>query len=111
MLKEREFPDGWSLVDKINFLQRKILLNSMMYYEYGKNFLTDFEYDSICGQLVNFQNKFEEQGHDIYSETRYGYAYYDFNGSTRSHLYRRLNFKDACWLRAMCEVGVYNGRD
>ena len=111
MLPKQEFPDGWSLVDKINFLQRKIILNSMMYYEYNKNFLTDFEYDGICIQLVNLQDKFEEQGHDIYIETRYGYAYYDFDGSTGFHLYGRLNSEDACWLRAMCEVGVYNGRD
>ena len=33
------FPETWTMLDKINYLQRKILLNSMMYYTEDKSYI------------------------------------------------------------------------
>ena len=73
----QKYPDNWDLKTKIEFLQRKIILNSIAYYEFDTNFLEDRYYDGLCRQLVQLQ---EEYG-DV-SDTQYGYIMYDFDGST-----------------------------
>ncbi len=92
----QKFPDDWDLKTKIEFLQRKIILNSIAYYEYDTNFLSDRYYDSICRQLVAMH---EEYG-DI-SDTQYGYAFGGFDGSTGFDLYYRLTDEDREYLIRM----------
>ena len=85
----QKFPSDWGLKTQINFLQRKIILNSIIYYELDENFISDREYDEICKQLVELHKEYG----DI-SDTEYGYVYYDFDGTTGFDLYYRLNDKD-----------------
>nr|DAF72319.1 MAG TPA: hypothetical protein [Caudoviricetes sp.] len=40
-----KFPKHFSVIDRINFLQRKVILNSIMYYEYDKSFMSDSYFD------------------------------------------------------------------
>lgn len=80
---------------RINFLQRKILLNSMMYYQHDKSFISDFHYDECCKELVKLQKAY---GPDFIDDSMYGYVFYDFDGSTGYHLYYRLTEKDKYWL-------------
>ena len=89
------FPDDWTLIDKINFVQRKILLNSVMYYVHDMTFISDAHYDDCCKKLVELQ---EEYGPDFVDDSMYGYSFYDFDGSTGFHLYSRLTFEDQMWL-------------
>lgn len=89
------FPDSWELIDKINFIQRKILLNSIMYYQYDRNFISDFHYDDCCKKLVKLHKAY---GPDFVDDSMYGYAFYDFDGSTGYHLYSRLTEEDKHWL-------------
>lgn len=84
----QKFPSEWSIIDKVNFLQRKIILNCIAYYELDTNKLTDREYDELSKQLVELQKDI-----DI-SQTQYGYLMYDFDGTTGFDLYSRLNDKD-----------------
>ena len=51
----QSFPEYWNTLTKIEFLQRKIILNSVAYYEYDQSPLTDSFYDGICRQLVILQ--------------------------------------------------------
>ena len=89
------FPDSWRLIDKINFVQRKILLNSIMYYQYDRNFISDFHYDDCCKKLVRLHKAY---GPNFVDDSMYGYAFYDFDGSTGYHLYSRLTEEDKQWL-------------
>ena len=89
------FPDSWRLIDKINFVQRKILLNSIMYYQHDRNFISDFHYDDCCKKLVKLHKAY---GPDFIDDSMYGYAFYDFDGSTGYHLYSRLTEEDKQWL-------------
>lgn len=89
------FPEHWELIDKINFIQRKILLNSIMYYQYDRNFISDFHYDDCCKKLVKLHKAY---GPDFVDDSMYGYAFYDFDGSTGYHLYSRLTEEDKHWL-------------
>ena len=88
------------LLDEINFLQRKILLNSIMYYDYDVSYISDQHYDDCCKKLVNLQ---EEYGREFVDDSMYGYIYYDFDGSTGFHLTDRLTKKDKKYLDTICE--------
>ena len=89
----QKFPTNWNLKSKIEFLQRKIILNSIAYYEFDTNFLSDRFYDSMSKQLVELCREYG----DI-SDTQYGYAMYDFDGSTGFDLVSRLTDDDRDYL-------------
>lgn len=95
------FNSNWSLLDKINFLQRKIILNSILYYEYNENDLDDHYYDSLCVQLVDLQSQYSGS---IEHDTTYGYIYYDFTGDTGYHLYERLVLEDRLYLLQLTTI-------
>lgn len=92
----QKFPNDWDLKTKIEFLQRKIILNSIAYYDYDTNFLSDREYDGLCRQLVGLQTEYGDV-----RDTQYGYAFYDFDGSTGFDLLDRLNIHDKGYLTNM----------
>ena len=45
----------WSDSTKISYLQRRIIIYSIMYYQYDESCVTDAYYDSISQQLVELQ--------------------------------------------------------
>lgn len=87
------FPRRWNLKTKIEYLQRKIILNSIAYYELNTNSLTDKQYDELCRQMVSMQAEYPDV-----MDTQYGYVFYDFDGSTGFDLYYRLNEHDKKYL-------------
>ena len=98
----QKFPDDWDLKTKIEFLQRKILLNSMAYYNHDTNFLSDLEYDSISKQLVALHAEYG----DIW-DTQYGYVFDGFDGSTGFDLYYALNDHDQVYLSNMVRHHIW----
>lgn len=91
----QKFPRRWSKITCIDFLQRKIILNCIVYYELNMNKLSDKEYDDLSRQLVDMQ---KDSSIDIMHDTQYGYCMYDFDGSTGFDLYHRLNDHDKEYL-------------
>lgn len=91
------FPRRWDKITCINFLQRKIILNAIAYYELNTSRLTDKQYDELSRQLVDMQKDINI--HD----TQYGYVFYDFDGTTGFDLYHRLNDKDKEYLMHMAQ--------
>jgi hypothetical protein len=87
---EQRFSRRWGILDRINFLQRKVIINSIIYYEMGKSVMSDKDFDDISHQLVSLQ----EQLQDIEDQTTYGYMMFDFDGSTGFDLPSRLNPED-----------------
>ena len=83
----QKFPRRWDKITCINYLQRKIILNAIAYYELDSSPLSDKEYDELSRQLVEMQKDI-----DINS-TQYGYIMQDFDGTTGFDLYSRLNQK------------------
>lgn len=88
----QRFPDDWSIVDKISFLQRKIIILSILYYDMDESPLSDREYDELSYQLLELQ---KDQNA---SQSQYWYAFYDFDGTTGFHLRDRLTEKDREYL-------------
>lgn len=89
----QKFPRRWDKITRINFLQRKIIINAILYYELNVSKLTDNQYDELSRQLVELQ-----QDVDVKNDTEYGYCMFDFDGNTGFDLYSRLNVKDKTYL-------------
>ena len=88
----QRFPRRWDKITCINFLQRKIILNCIAYYQLNTNKLTDKEYDELSKQLVSLQKDIN------INDTQYGYIMYEFDGTTGFDLYDRLNGSDKQYL-------------
>lgn len=93
--------NNWDLKTRIEYLQRKVILNSIAYYMYDDSRLSDRAYDEMCKQLVELHKEYG----DI-SDTQYGYVMYDFDGSTGFDLYYRLNEHDRDYLTRIACVGL-----
>ena len=99
----QKFPRRWDKITCINYLQRKIILNSIAYYKYDKSFLEDSYFDSIARQLVEMQKNFTG---NLETDTEYGYMMYDFDGSTGFDLPDRLFPHDKEYLTQMTEYYI-----
>ena len=85
----------WSDITKVSYLQRRIIVYSIMYYENNESCVSDKYYDSISNQLVELQSKISK---DDWKQSTYFYAMYDFDGSTGFDIPSRLNKHDKEYL-------------
>jgi hypothetical protein len=69
-----KFHIPFNIVEKIQLLQRSILVNSFAYYELNENILTDFQYDNNAKQLVELMKKYPEES----TRSRYHKYFYDY---------------------------------
>lgn len=98
---EQKFPRRWDKKTCINYLQRKIILNAIAYYELDDSRISDKDYDELSKQLVRMH---EDYGN--ISDTQYGYIMYDFDGTTGFDLYHRLNENDKKYLMKIATVAL-----
>lgn len=90
----------WSDRTKISFLQRRIIVYSIMYYELDESCLTDAEYNEISKQLAEMMRTCDQS--EIEKSTYY-YAMYDFEGSTGFDIPARLKASDREYLTELAE--------
>lgn len=82
----------WSDKLKCDYLQRFIIIHSILYYELNSSIISDKQFDRACKQLVELSK------HTEYNKTQYYYCFYDFTGETGFHLFGRLNKHDRKYL-------------
>lgn len=85
----------WNIKTRIEYIQRRIIVFSIMYYELSESPLDDKQYDSIAYQLVEYMNTTPKE---ILEQTKYWYVFYDFDGSTGFDLPYRLTKEDKDYL-------------
>lgn len=85
----------WNNKTRIEYIQRRIIVFSIMYYELSESPLDDKQYDSIAYQLVEYMNTTPKK---ILEQTKYWYVFYDFDGSTGFYLPYRLTPEDKDYL-------------
>lgn len=85
----------WSDTAKISFLQRRVIVYSIMYYEHNESCVSDKEYDSISQQLVELQKQVSKED---FEKSTYYYAMHDFDGSTGFDIPSRLTEDDRKYL-------------
>lgn len=90
----------WSNTTKVSYLQRRIIIHSLIYYEMNDSVITDKQFDDMCQQLVDLQNAIE---HEEFRKTTYYYAMHDFDGSTGFHIPNRLTDYDIKYLTNIAE--------
>ena len=85
----------WSDSAKISYLQRCIIIWSIMYYEQHESCVSDKVYDTVSYQLVKLQNQASKEE---FEKSQYYYAMHDFDGSTGFDIPSRLTKKDKQYL-------------
>lgn len=91
----------WSNTTKISYLQRRIIVYSIMYYEHDESCVSDSEYDSISRQLVELIGKSTQEE---FEASTYYYAMHDFDGSTGFDIPSRLTKKDRDYLTCIASI-------
>lgn len=69
-----KFQQPYNIVEKIQLLQRWILVQSFAYYELNDNIASDFQYDSNARQLEELARAYPEE----FKRSRYWEYFYDF---------------------------------
>ena len=69
-----KFHEPFTIVERIQLLQRSILVNSFAYYELDNNILSDFQYDANARQLEGLV----KQHPDEFKRSRYYTYFHDF---------------------------------
>lgn len=81
----------WDDVEKVSYLQRRVLVYSMAYYNRDTNIVSDMEYDGVSRQLAKMQSNLSPEE---FQRTRYGYAFEGFDGSTAFDIPSKLSVED-----------------
>lgn len=102
----KKFPEDWTMLDKINYLQKMILVNSALYYKYNTNALSDYYYDSISEQLVQYMNEYPISRRI----STYAYVFDNYDGSTGFHLIDNLEPIDYHAVMLSVELYLENKR-
>lgn len=89
----------FSQLAKVNFIQRVVIIHSILYYEYDATIKNDKWFDDIARQLVK-----ETYWLDEPERSMYYYCMYDFDGVTGFHIIDRLNEQDREYLTHLAFV-------
>ena len=84
----------FSDVEKINYLQRKMIICSIIYYELNESIIPDKQFDEEARQLV----KLQKQNKKDLNKSEYYYCMKDFDGTTGYDLFNRLKESDRIYL-------------
>lgn len=77
----------WTDLNKLEYLQRRVIVHSLIYYELNNNVISDKAYDSLSKQLVGMQGNLSKQ---VVKKSRYYYVLYDFDRNTGFDIPYRL---------------------
>lgn len=100
-----KFKDDWDTLTRINFLQRRIIVASIAYYEFDVSIITDYKYDAIVRQLKEIMCNCTESEKE---QSRYWYVFKDWDGSTGYFLYYNLNDTDREMLTVISSHIIFN---
>lgn len=89
----------WSDKVKMSYIQRRIIVYSILYYKDGVSLISDNDFDELSKQLVEMARESPEE----YKKTRYYYCMDDFDGSTGFDLFSRLSAEDKQYLNLISQ--------
>ena len=79
----------WSIKERIELLQRWIIMHSIIYYELNESLISDKMFNANSIQLMKYKNKYRLE----YESSRWYYVMKDFDGATGFDLFGRLESK------------------
>lgn len=86
-----KFTEDMTSKQKVEALQRYILVHSVLYYEMNTSVISDKKFDKAARLLADKIQKF---GPKKIASTQYGYVFKDFDGSTGFDLSSQLTESD-----------------
>lgn len=95
----------WDNITKLSFLQRRVIIYSILYYSMDQSILSDQEFDALGRQLVDLMNNSTKEEKQ---KSRYWYAMDTFDGSTGFYIYSRLNKVDREYLSHLAGLILEN---
>ena len=101
-----KFKENMTTKQKVEALERMILVHSMLYYHMDTNIISDKRYDKLSRLLAEKLSTFSEKK---IRSTQYGYVFYDFDGDTGFDLIDRLTKEDRKRIKqvATCVLSCY----
>lgn len=84
----------WDMTTKISYLQRRVIVACIAYYELDATVISDTDYKELAEQLVEYQTKYKEDA----EKSTYWYVMSDFCVSTGFDIYDKLNEHDKEYL-------------
>jgi len=90
-----------SIREEIEFLQRKVIINSILYYVMDESIMRDSEYDKVAKKLEKLQKKNGCEG------TQYEYCMKDFSSATGFDIWGKLNEGDREYLGHLASVCLW----
>ena len=103
-------------LEKIQLLQRSILVSSFAYYELDSNILTDFQYDDNAKQLAELKKQYPDEFHrSRYYEYFHDYCQDDIHYTSGFDLLERVKKADKdlyrrIWMDAAWALELKNKR-
>lgn len=96
------FSKPFSDKEKIQLLQRSILVNSYAYYELNENILSDYQYDANTRMLLSLK----ESNPEAFKKSRY-YRYFDnFESGTGFDLASRIRKNKNLYNKVARDAGL-----
>lgn len=80
----------WDNKTIISYLQRQIIVHSILYYEKSISVISDKYFDELCHTLIKLQKAHIKD----FEQSEYFYCMNDFDGSTGHDIVFKLNKKD-----------------
>lgn len=91
--------------ERINFLQRGIIVHSYLYYELDSNVISDQVFDKKSRELVSLKSAYP----DLWKTSEYYYIFGDdYTGATGYHLYHGLSKPQQEKIRAIADILLNN---
>lgn len=90
----------WSEKQKMEWLERYIIIHSILYYELDTNIIPDKQFDCVSKQLL----KMSKENNIDFKQTKYYYVFKDFDANTGFYIYDRLNKKDKQYLTNVSNI-------
>lgn len=84
----------WDMTTKISYLQRRVIVACIAYYELDATVISDADYKGLAEQLVEYQTKYKEDA----EKSTYWYVMSDFGVATGFDIYDKLNEHDKEYL-------------
>lgn len=69
-----KFREPFGIVERIQLLQRWILVHSVAYYDYNENIVSDFDYDANARQLAELKREYPDE----FKRSRYYTYFHDY---------------------------------
>ena len=91
----------WTNKMKLEFLQRRIIVACIIYYEMNESIINDDDYESISRQYLNLVSETDKE---TLKNTKYYYVMQKYDGSTGNFIFGKLKKEDKRYLSMIANI-------